>query len=388
MTLLADNRAYAESAMERVTSNPQTATGFVDNFTAALGQVWDNELSISRYINSGQFRERNQQVRDLYASGEISESVVRSFPSKGGRMKRLNYGAIATHLKAKGVDILTDEDLKENRRSTLEFRRKFSENIFERSDGWSGELLGSLVGYVAEPANILGIGFESMAIRSGLRFASMSTSNLVRAAKTSGNVALINMSLEAGFVTPTVWNWREEIGYDMTVTDAVINIVGAGVISGVLTFPGAALGAGRDYYVKNITGKQLARDVREIIKATTDEAKKSGKEIDKEATESLERAANEFEDIGDNKVVDYYEEEEKLYKAINEGRGVDEGDIPTDVMTPEEVETTFKSYLDDDSFDLNMEVPNIEGADPLPIKRMLRDAKRHEEILKGCTDGS
>ncbi len=424
MSLLADQREFEQMIAPTLTFEPKMGTGFVENFQAQVGQIFDEELSISSYINHGEQRERNQQIIALRRSGTIPDEAFRSFV---GRRSRIDYDGVAQWSNENlGTAIPTNEELAENRRKTLDAKRNLANETFanQTGAGTTGMVAGMFTGYGLEPTNLLGVGLEATALR-GIAAAAVSTSRIGRAAQVGGRVAGVNMAIEASLVQPMVYNWREEIGNDMTIADALINIVSVGAVSGGISFAGKyVFDSGVDMLAK-LTGKELAETLREQNAVHIQKSKENGTKIDEEAIELNEQMATEAEMVGDKNVREHLEAQEAMEEAFN-NKATQEAMEEVDSFDDAATQASYEKYMADEygakSFDETEFEVGVDGApiekmaktdktkladDGLPgdidntngiytfdnagnklsVRRIMHDAKKFEKEFGGCLDG-
>lgn len=247
------DRDARESSEGLIQHDPMVhgATSFGEVFDAAVGQVFDEELSISSALNNEGWEKRRQQVRDLVAEG----FDVTPYQDQTGL---IDYDRIANET---GHGVLTDRELYEQRTTLLAQRRAYSTDVIERGSGMA-QFLGSMTGYMLDPVNVatLPLGASASALR-GL-------STLGRAATVARTEAAIAAATELA-IQPLVYAHKNEIGSPYEVQDALAAIATAAIGAGALG--GAASGIAG--YVRraaniNVPDSPGVRGSREILEKT------------------------------------------------------------------------------------------------------------------------
>jgi hypothetical protein len=197
-------------------------TGFSEVFSASLGQVFDEELSISSALNREGFSERNAKIDALAESGEISDI------NRYRRMedRQIDYDEAARELGRD--DIKTDEQLNLERNETLKARRQYAQDVVSRGTGMA-QFLGAMTGYMLDPINVATVGIAAPAVTA------KSASVLGRAMMTSKNAALIGVASEIGIQT-LVYQHKQAIDSPYTAGDALANIAFAATGAAALGF--------------------------------------------------------------------------------------------------------------------------------------------------------
>jgi hypothetical protein len=197
---------------------------FDEVFSASLGHVIDEELSISHMLNREGWGERRERINGLIRSGEIPN--VDKYRTNHGRNRVLDYDAIAKDLKRD--DIKTDAQLNHERNETLRHRREYYESTVSRGTG-AAQFLGAMNAYMLDPLNILTVGLAAPATTV------KATTTLGRVMLASRNAALIEGGVELG-IQSMVYQHKQDIGSPYSASDALANIAmaatGAGVLGG------------------------------------------------------------------------------------------------------------------------------------------------------------
>jgi len=198
-------------------------TSFGEVFSASLGLVIDEELSISRELNRQGWAERKARIDQLIKSGEVDAKQYRGSVS----VASIDYERIAKDLNRE--DIKTDSKLTEERNAILKSRREYAEDVIARGSGMA-QFLGAMNAYMLDPINILTVGLAAPATTA------KGVSTIGRIAMASRNAALIEGATELG-IQAMVYQHKQEIDSPYGASDALANIAmaatGAGVLSGV-----------------------------------------------------------------------------------------------------------------------------------------------------------
>lgn len=204
----------------------QEAPEFGEVFAAAVGQVFDEELSISSSLNREGFQQRKRLVDERIAAGDINPGPYRRNPNARSRGQPVDYNRIAVDLQ--DPEIKTDEQLHEERNALLAQRRRYAQDVIERGSGIA-QFTGGLTAYMLDPINIATIGIAVPATTA------RATSVLGRAALASRNAVLIEGATELGIQT-LVFQHKQAIDSPYGAGDALANIgmaaTGAAVLGG------------------------------------------------------------------------------------------------------------------------------------------------------------
>lgn len=255
----ADNNARSFSGY----SSPE------ENFAASIGQVVDEELSISNLLWDNNSKERDQQIKNLVEDGQIDESVIKTFTEIAPhfRGRKVNYSAIAEYLNETGSleeHIDTDEDLENIRNDELASRRSYRNEIFDTSltGGKVAQFAGGFVAAGLDPVNIATMGLAAPI--AGARAVSKS----MYALSMAGRGAALNVAVSVP-IEPFIHSWKEEIGAEYTLTDSLFNIGASGVLGGTVSGIGAAIG--RRFTSESILNKDYDSLITHFKKAGLDE---------------------------------------------------------------------------------------------------------------------
>jgi hypothetical protein len=202
---------------------------FGDVFGSSLGNVIDEDLSISGALNREGWQNRQELIRQ-----KIDEGVLEKDKFSNGR-GRFDYNAAALFLEDENIK--TDQVLEQERRNILTKRRKFAQDEIERGSGMS-QFLGMATGYMLDPISIATMPIALPAVTA------KSISIAGRALLSARNVGAITAATELA-IQPFVYEHKQDIESPYTYKDALINIGSAALGSAVLG--GVATGLGGYY---------------------------------------------------------------------------------------------------------------------------------------------
>ncbi len=206
-------------------------TDFSENFGASMMGFMSEDLSISRWLNEGVIRDRNNQLKKMYTDNIFTEEEWGMFRKREGIYQvNTDWDAAVQYAKDKGLEgsetLQFTEELQKNIRSDLAFRRKYVASVNERSTGMGtlGMVTGIVAGAATDPINVLGV-----------------VATPVRAYQAAGIVGKLgiaagtNMALETA-IQPIVYNYKQDIDSPYSGKDAMIAIAAAGGVG--VTFDG------------------------------------------------------------------------------------------------------------------------------------------------------
>ena len=190
-----------------------------ETWTASLGMVFDEELSISAGLNNEGYKERESIVKEMVSGG----FDLTPYTDDSGK---IDYDRLA---KETDYGLRTDLELYEERNALLAQRRAYAQDVQERGNGMA-QFLGSMTGYMLDPVNVaaLPIGAPASALRGLSTLAKVS-----RVAAYEGAVAGASELL----IQPFVFAHKNEIGSPYELEDALAAI-------GTAALGSAALGGG------------------------------------------------------------------------------------------------------------------------------------------------
>lgn len=206
-------------------------SSFGDVYDAAIGQTFDEELSISSKLNREGWSDRKRIVEGLIDSGALDKSKYSrsSLPTPsllgGLHPAQFDYEAAALDFE----EIKDHKTLSEERNQLLKMRRDYANDVFERGSG-TARFLGAAIAFMADPISIatMPIGF-SVGAAKGLR----------AVGKAALKIGATEMAVETG-IQAFVFDHKEEIDSPYGYQDAITNIGTAALGSALLG--GTAMG--------------------------------------------------------------------------------------------------------------------------------------------------
>lgn len=277
----------------------QPETDFGETFAASVGQVIDEELSISTMLNREGYETRNRLIDERIKTGEIdAEPYRKRVTGRPGQAtsEQVDYGRIAQDLN--DPNIKPDSVLHQERNEMLRQRREYAQGVQERGSG-TAQFLGAMTGYMLDPLNIATVGIAAP-ITVG-----KSLTTLGRVALAARNAALVEGAVELG-IQGFVYAHKKDIDSPYSAGDALANIAFAA--GGAAVVGGAA--AGVSGWLRRVIGysKELppSKDVDaslaylERMAATLESAEKSGAlpDIDRAGIEAKALAEARSEILG------------------------------------------------------------------------------------------
>lgn len=208
---------------------------FSETFAAGVGQVFDEELSISSMLNMQGFNQRKDQIKEFGNSGAFN---INEYTSAVGDV---DYERISKDFP--DFKIKNDQTLFDERAELLKKRREYSQDVFDRGNGMA-QFLGMATGYMLDPINIATMPIAT----AGTAVKGLST--LGRAMTIGKNEAGLAIAAEL-MIQPLVYQHKHDIKSPFEFKDALINIVtaatGAAAIGG--------LTGGISGYIKSVREK-------------------------------------------------------------------------------------------------------------------------------------
>jgi len=195
---------------------------FSETFAAGVGQVFDEELSISSMLNMQGFNQRKDQVKELGNSGAFN---ISEYTSAVGDVDYERISSDFPDFKIKNNQTLFDE-----RAELLKGRREYAQDVFERGNGMA-QFLGMATAYMLDPINIATMPVAT----AGTTVKGLGT--LGRAITIGKNEAGLAIAAEL-MIQPLVYQHKHDIKSPFEFKDALINIVtaatGAAAIGGTV----------------------------------------------------------------------------------------------------------------------------------------------------------
>ena len=198
---------------------------FGEVFSAQVGLIFDEELSVSRYLNQEMFKERQNNVQRLISEGVVDP--VRYEYNDG----TFDYNKLSLDLDGTeyGGMVKPDSILRDERNQMLARRREYGESIISQGSGLA-QFLGAATGYMLDPINIATMPLGTVAAAAK----GLTAYNLALSA--AGRTAAITTGSEAAIQLGFVYNYKQEIDSPYSMENAYSAILAAGV-------GGAAIGA-------------------------------------------------------------------------------------------------------------------------------------------------
>jgi hypothetical protein len=263
---LRDKRSRAQ---QLVAYEPVETPEFEEVFDAAVGQVVDEEMSISAYLNMEEFDDRKRKVKQLADDG----FDINKYTSITGV---IDYDRIARDTG----QVKTDEELFQRRNDLLARRRQYREEVFERGNGMA-QFFGMATGFMLDPINIATLPVAT----AGVSLKSLGT--LGAAMTVAKREAALATASELG-IQAFVYQHKHDINSPYSAGDAIANIAmaatGAAVVGGITGGLSGYFGRVREAALDNADIKPnspeaLAVEQLQRMEGTIRMAKESG-EID------------------------------------------------------------------------------------------------------------
>lgn len=216
----ADYRRRLEEAedLPMIAPEVQLDPTFGEVFSAQIGLIFDEELSISRYLNQEMFKERENNVRTLIDEGVVDPARYEYNDGK------FDYNKLSLDLDGTeyGGMVKPDSILREERNQMLARRREYAESVIGQGSGLA-QFLGAATGYMLDPINIatMPIGTVAAAAKG------LTAYNLALSA--AGRTAAITTGSEAAIQLGFVYDYKQEIDSPYSMENAYSAILAAGV---------------------------------------------------------------------------------------------------------------------------------------------------------------
>jgi len=212
---------------------------FSEVFDAGVGQVFDEELSISSMLNMEGWNKRKQQVKGLGESGKFNLEEYSSYTGE------VDYEKLSSDFPDFGIK--TDRTLFDERAELLKKRREYSKDVFERGSGMA-QFLGMATSYMLDPVNIATMPVATMGT------AAKSLTTIGRALTVAKNEAGLAIAAEL-MIQPLVYKHKHDIGSPFEFSDAITNIAMAATGAAAI---GAVTG-GISGYFKSVREKAVTQ---------------------------------------------------------------------------------------------------------------------------------
>ena len=223
---------------------PVESSSFGDVFGASVGQVFDEELSVSSLLNREGFSQREQAVKESADAGDIN---LNDYSKRG----IIDYNRIASDHA--DLNIKTNEQLHQERNDLLAQRRNYAEDVIERGSG-TAQFLGAATGYMLDPVNVLSMGIAVPYT------ASKAVSVIGRAALAGKNAAVITGATELG-IQALVYQHKQSIDSPYGAGDALANIAMAATGAAALGATAGGLSAWIESVLKVADDLPQTKDV-------------------------------------------------------------------------------------------------------------------------------
>ena len=270
-------------------------TGLSEVFAAAFGQVVDEELSISSFLNMGQFDERKEKVKALVDDG----LDINAYTDISGV---IDYDRISRDTGK----IDTDASLFFKRNELLAKRRNERADVMERGSGFA-QFFGMATGYMLDPITIATLPIATAGV-------SLKSMGVLASAMTVGKrEAGLALASELA-IQPLVYKHKHDIDSPYSTEEALTNIAIAATGAGALgAFTGGLVG----YFNK-------------IGRSAIDEGVVAPNSVEAMAVEQLQRVGEDIQAVkqvltGSRTVIQREgQPDEVITQTLGEMRGIDE----------------------------------------------------------------
>ena len=222
-----DANEWADSNPLDIGPDDWVRTSFMDNFSAAYDLMINEELSISQWIADAPKYQQDEWIDDYIRDGTISPAESNAFwDDNTGRM---DYNAARTYMQERGWDEFeTDAEIDDRVRYDLKKHNKRASDIFSKAgvEGTLGMVLGMGAGLMTDP-----VVWPSLLV--GPIAAVRAIGSTARVAQMAGKSAAIGLAEETVIQVP-VYQWKQELGLEYSVGDAMLNIAIVTGASGTL----------------------------------------------------------------------------------------------------------------------------------------------------------
>lgn len=270
-------------------------TGLSEVFAAGFGQVVDEELSISSFLNMGQFDERKEKVKALVDDG----LDINAYTDISGV---IDYDRISRDTGK----IDTDASLFFKRNELLAKRRNKRADVMERGSGFA-QFFGMATGYMLDPITIATLPIATAGV-------SLKAMGVLASAMTVGKrEAGLALASELA-IQPLVYKHKHDIDSPYSTEEALTNIAIAATGAGALgAFTGGLVG----YFNK-------------IRRSAIDEGVVAPNSVEAMAVEQLQRVGEDIQAVkqvltGSRTVIQREgQPDEVITQTLDEMRGIDE----------------------------------------------------------------
>jgi len=218
----------SEQDKKNIADIPQSAghewtPSFYETFSTAVGQTIDENLSISRTINSGRYIDRSNLIQEMESAGEIDTGVLIRHRDINGQV---NWNAIANEVADDRIK--TDEQIETEIADELAWRRENSKQYLDNGSGVA-KFLGEANSYMLDPINM-----ASMLVTAPVAIGAKGFQGVFQAAARGGLISAGSETL----IQPFVFKFKSDIDSPYSAADAIGAIAtaaigGAAIDSGI-----------------------------------------------------------------------------------------------------------------------------------------------------------
>lgn len=290
-----------QDTMALETATYRERSTFWENLDHAAQMYIAEGASYSRYVNGGNFEDRNHNIDSLIADHKIDYSIVAAFENERGK---LDYDGMADYLR-ENKDYPDIKTRKELLAESQEFINELSiedQKTYEVAStfGKMGHFAGTVAMAASDPAY-----WPTYAVGLGTASRSASVlSNMIRVGTISGATEGVAETVnQFGFVK----GWKEDLGRDYGIEESAKAI-------GVTALGGAILPAGV-VGLSEVTSRTIQKGLRKRLKEATELTK--GKPVDtttKYITDDV-TGLEEFFASAPSKEMPFMEHMQKMYDA-------------------------------------------------------------------------
>jgi len=212
---------------------------FSEVFAAGLGQVFDEDLSISGMLNMEGWNQRKQQVKELGDSGKFNINEYTLFVGD------VDYERLSSDFP--DFNIKNDRTLFDERSALLKLKREYAEDVIERGSGMA-QFLGMATGYMLDPVNIATVPIATAGV------AAKGLTTIGRALTVAKNEAGLAIAAEL-MIQPLVYQHKHDIGSPFGFSDAITNIAMAATGAAAI----GALTGGLSGYFRAVREKAITQ---------------------------------------------------------------------------------------------------------------------------------
>jgi len=223
---------YRQSAIEEMLVDPINHSILTEVFDASVGEMIDENISISSVIHALPYDRRTNSIRNLEEEGVIPEGYIKSFKKKRhGRGHVTDWDAMAKDINKNynpKEPIDTNRVMTQIRDDELKKRRTYREDVYNRGPTGTGitRFAGGMIGSGLDPVNMATMLIPPL---YGARNVSRAMYTLSKAKQ-----GVVMGGLSAAAVEPMIYGWKHEIGSEYTGKEALFNIAASAVLNGAV----------------------------------------------------------------------------------------------------------------------------------------------------------